>query len=425
MRTTLWNQWTGACLFASLALAVGCGSSNGGAPGSGSGGSPDGPGSPSGGNQATVRGTGGTSGSGLGGTPGVGPGGGAVGASGGAGPGTGGATGSGGAGGASAIGPGGTGALPAGIGGGASAGAGANGGVTSANGGQPGGAGGASGAGAVVVSPVSDGKETIMAPYVAPPEATLQAGVPQATLDKFVFSTSKIFPNTSRNVNIFIPAQYVAGTEVPFMVIQDGDEQLMSFKTDIVMENLIAQKRLPVMAAVFVHNPDNFGAERSLEYDCLDADYFNFVTGELLPEVQRRHPELKLTTDPNGRGALGKSSGGPASFTLGWLHPELFRRILTLNGSFVNICKDGPGAGTYPSLVLATDPAKPLRVYMFSGSNDNNGFAAGNQALADALQTKGYPWRYVYGIGAMHANNFGASRMTEALLWTWAGYPLP
>jgi iron(III)-enterobactin esterase len=285
------------------------------------------------------------------------------------------------------------------------------------------GIGGAPG-GAVVVSPKPDGKETINGPYSAPPEATRQAGAPQSTLDHFVFNTSHVFPGTSRSVNVFIPAQYKAGAAVPFMVIQDGDEQIQSFKTNVVLENLIFQKRLPVMAALFVHNPDNFGPVRSLEYDCLDDDYYQFITTEIIPAVKSRHPELVLTDDPNGRGALGKSSGGPASFTLAWRHPEAFRRVLTLNGSFVNLCKNGAGANSYPDLIRKTDPAAPLRVYMFSGSMDNGGFAAGNQALADAFETKGYAWRYVYGVGVGHANNFGASQMTEALLWCWAGYPL-
>jgi enterochelin esterase-like enzyme len=177
------------------------------------------------------------------------------------------------------------------------------------------------------------------------------------------------------------------------------------------------------MAAIFVNRPDN-GPQRSIEYDCLDDDFSKFLFDEIFPEVKRRNPDLNFTTDPNGRGALGKSSGGPAAFTLGWRHPESFHRILTMNGSFVNICKDGTGAAAYPNMIRMTDPAKPLRVYMFSGSGDNPGFAAGNQAMADALMAKGYPWRYVYGEGSNHGNNFGASLMTEALLWVWAGYPL-
>jgi enterochelin esterase-like enzyme len=188
------------------------------------------------------------------------------------------------------------------------------------------------------------------------------------------------------------------------------------------LTNLIHQKRLPVMAAIFVNRPDN-GPKRSLEYDCIDDDYSRFILDEIIPLAKMRHPDLNLTSDPNGRGSLGKSSGAPAAFTLGWRHPEAFTRITTFNGTFINLCRDGAGAGTYPGLV-ASSPMKPLRVYMFSDDGDNGGFAAGNQKLADALNAKGNPWRYVYGIKATHDNHFAASLITEALLWTWAGYPL-
>jgi enterochelin esterase family protein len=282
--------------------------------------------------------------------------------------------------------------------------------------------GGAGGGGAVVVSPVMNGKQVIMGPYNPPPEATLMPGAPPAMQDKFIYNTSKIFPGTSRDMDIFIPAQYVPGTPVPFLIIQDGDEQLNAYKTDVVLTNLIYQKRLPVMAAIFVNRPDN-GPLRSLEYDCIDDDYSRFILDEIIPLAKMRHPDLNLTSDPNGRGSLGKSSGAPAAFTLGWRHPESFTRITTFNGTFINICRDGPGAGTYPGMVKAS-PMKPLRVYMFSGDGDKGGFAAGNQALADALNAKGNAWRYVYGINSTHDNHFAASLITEALLWTWAGYPL-
>jgi enterochelin esterase-like enzyme len=276
--------------------------------------------------------------------------------------------------------------------------------------------------GAVVVAPVMDGKQITMGPYVPPPEATLMPGTPPAMEDKFVYDTSKIFPGTSRDVDIFIPAQYVAGTPVPFIVIQDGDEQLNAYKTNVVLMNLIHQKRLPVMAALFVNRPDN-GPKRSLEYDCLDDDYSRFILEEIIPLAKMRHPDLNLTSDPNGRGSLGKSSGAPAAFTLGWRHPDSFTRITTFNGTFINLCRDGAGAGMYPAMVKAS-PMKPLRVFMFSGDGDNGGFAAGNQALADALEAKGNKWRYVYGVKSTHDNHFAASLITEALLWTWAGYPL-
>lgn len=395
-----------ALIAALAAVGVSCGT------GSGSGGTATGGRSGATGGAAPSQGTGGaTGGSGTGGT-----------ATGGA-VATGGTTATGGAG--AVQGTGGAGGNSnSGNGGGAAAGGAAG---TSVDGGQgqPNVDGGASdaGVGGVVVSPVMNGKQTISAPYNAPPEFNRMPGVPQAMLDTFTFNTSTVWPGTSRQVDIFIPAQYVAGTEVSFMVIQDGVEQLTAYHLNIVIENLIHQKRLPVMAVLFVNRGDN-GPLRSLEYDCVDDDYAQFIAKDILPEVQKRHPTLKLTSNPDGRGSLGKSSGGPAAFTLGWRHPDLYRRIVTLNSAFVAQCRDGMGANTYADLVRMTDPPKPLRVFMFSGSSDIPGFAAGNQALADALQAKGYAWRYVYGQGAMHANNFALSVLVEALLWTWAGYPL-
>ena len=187
----------------------------------------------------------------------------------------------------------------------------------------------------------------------------------------------------------------------------------------------LEQPKSKVMVALFVNRPTSTTmTQRSLEYDCIDDDYSRFMLEEILPLVRTRHPELNLTSDPNGRGTMGKSSGAVAAFTMAWRHPDLYRRVLTFNGSFRNQCADGTGALGYPDTIRATDPSKPLRVFLFSGSGDNSGYAAANQAMADALEARGTPWRYVYGEGATHSNSYGASLVTEGLLWLWAGYPL-
>ena len=148
-------------------------------------------------------------------------------------------------------------------------------------------------------------------------------------------------------------------------------------------------------------------------FDPTKADHFGRVKSE-----------LKLTDDPNGRATLGKSSGAPAAFTMAWLRPDLYRRVVTFNGSWINICRDGTGAAGYPDTIRATDPAKPLRLYLFSGSGDNANYPAVNQAMADAFKAKGLPWRYDFGQGATHNSTYAASRVADALLWIWAGYPL-
>ena len=64
----------------------------------------------------------------------------------------------------------------------------------------------------------------------------------------------------------------------------DGPDQIL-FTT---LDNLIAQKRVPVMAAISISNGggDAQGSERGLEYDTMSGRYAEFVETEVLPLVE-------------------------------------------------------------------------------------------------------------------------------------------
>jgi enterochelin esterase-like enzyme len=266
-----------------------------------------------------------------------------------------------------------------------------------------------------------DGSSTIDGPFAPPPEATPSPEVPHGRLESFEWSSSAIFPDTTRPISVYIPAQYQAGSEAALMVLQDGPSYLKNFKLDVVLDHLIARRQVPVMVVVFIGNGGR--AHRSAEYDSLGSQYSRFVLEEILPEVQRRYP-VKLTSDPDGRCAGGHSSGGIAAFTMGWERPDQFRRILTHNGSFVDL----RGGHVYPELIRA-NPRKPLRVFLFSGTNDNGASAPppknwplANRAMAAALAEKGYHYRFVFANGGTHNQSFAASILPQTLIWLWQGY---
>lgn len=267
-----------------------------------------------------------------------------------------------------------------------------------------------------------DGDAVIDGPYDPPPEATPRTDIPHGRVETFEWSASTIFPGTSRPVAVYIPAQYRPGTEAALMVLQDGPSYLRNFKMDVVLDALIARKEVPVMVVVFVGNGGR--AHRSEEYDSLGGAYSRFVLEEILPEVTRRYP-VKLTSDPEGRCAGGHSSGGIAAFTMGWERPDQFHRILTHNGSFVDL----RGGHVYPDLIRAS-PRKPLRVFLFSGTGDNGASAQptrnwplANKAMAAALAEKGYSYRFVFANGGTHNQRFAASILPQTLIWLWRGYP--
>src|SRR5678815_5555059 len=104
--------------------------------------------------------------------------------------------------------------------------------------------------------------------------------------------------------------RYVPGTTAPFIVGADGPDPLLF----TALDNLIAQRRVPVMIAISIGNGsgDAQGSQRGLEYDTMSGRYAEFVETEVLPLVERNY-NVTLSRDPDRRATMGNSSGGSAA----------------------------------------------------------------------------------------------------------------
>jgi len=122
-------------------------------------------------------------------------------------------------------------------------------------------------------------------------------GVLKGRVETFEFNESKVFPGTSRQGWIYIPAQYDGSKPAALMVFQDGHEYVRengSQRVPIVLDNLIARGEMPVTIALFL-NPGHRGTgapaangwgdrnNRSFEYDSLSSDYARFLIDEVIP----------------------------------------------------------------------------------------------------------------------------------------------
>jgi len=240
-------------------------------------------------------------------------------------------------------------------------------------------------------------------------------------------------------VTVYIPSQYVAGTPAPFILTHDA-QGARNNQLPTILDNMIADHRLPVMLAIMVSSGggDGPGSERGLEYDTVSGKYAEFIEAEVLPKVEKDY-DVTLTKDPDGRATLGGSSGGAVAFTMAWFHPELYHRVITYSGTYTaNQSPVNPasphGAWEYHEHFIPESPAKPLRVWMEVGQNDNGATttAAGfhnwviaNQHMAAVLQAKGYHYQLVYAKGAGHVDGRAvAQTLPQALLWAWNGYPI-
>jgi len=326
-----------------------------------------------------------------------------------------------------------------------------------------------------------DGDFTITSPYKDSPLNHPTAGVTfgkQITF-KMDSTMSTIYPGIKgpymRDVWVYIPAKYTPGTKAPFLVVQDGYFALW-FGNDVphnpnptgpnlpgtanlplLVDNLVAQGKLPPLVVLFVNNGggDGEGSERGLEYDTVSGKFAEYIQTEVLPrataEVKTQlQMDVAFTDDPRGRGTLGGSSGGAASFSMAWFHPDYFTRVISYSGTFVRQASpEDPlyphGCWAYhdydpfdpatPNGVIMKEPTpKPIRVWLEVGDKDMGAgsgpgsyrdFMLANQRMAASLKAKQYHYHFDLAKGAGHVDgNAVAQTLPDALTWAWRGYPL-
>jgi enterochelin esterase-like enzyme len=299
------------------------------------------------------------------------------------------------------------------------------------------------------------------------PETTAREGVPQGAVFTFIMesSESKIYPGIareagtfgkpdpadpakllvttshpaaySRRVTVYVPKQYVSGTAAPFIVGADGPDRALF----TALDNLIAERRVPAMIAISIGNGsgDAQGSERGLEYDTMSGLYAEFVEKEVLPLVEKQY-NVKLIKDPEGRATMGGSSGGSCALIMAWYHPELYHRVLTYSGTYVN--QQWPwnpqsphGAWEFHERLIPNTPAKPLRIWMEVGDRDlfnpnsmrdgMHDWVVANENMAKVLAAKGYHYQFVFARSAGHTDRAVKQQtLPEALEYLWQGYPV-
>ncbi|MGI8635803.1 MAG: SMP-30/gluconolactonase/LRE family protein [Segetibacter sp.] len=274
--------------------------------------------------------------------------------------------------------------------------------------------------------------QTINETYPEDPASIAQPGVPKGEVLKLSFSNSKIFPGTSRDYWIYIPAQYKADKPACVYVNQDG----IQWKAPTVFDNLINAKEMPVTIGVFV-NPGIVKAvdtskalnryNRSFEYDGLGDAYARFILEEILPEVEKQKTSdgraILLSKNGNDRAIGGSSSGAVCAFTAAWERPSEFSRVFSAIGTYVGL----RGADRYPTLIRKYEP-KPLRIFLQDGTNDLNIYAGdwwkANETMERALVFSGYEVQHVWGEG-QHSGKHGTAIFPDVMRFLWKDWPKP
>ncbi len=319
------------------------------------------------------------------------------------------------------------------------------------------------------IPPVDSVGNFIVGPtHPAAPEMKVQEGVPQGMVHELTLQStdSKIYPGIAREkdtfgtvdptdpvklvvttshpapytrkVTVYVPKQYVPGTVAPFIVGADGPDNALF----TVLDNLIARGRVPTMIAISIGNGsgDAQGSQRGLEYDTMSGLYAEFVETEVLPLVEAQCT-VKLSKDPEARATMGCSSGASCAMNMAWYRPDLYHRVLSFSGTFVNqqwpYNPETPhGAWGFHESIIPDSPMKPLRIWMSVGDrdllnpnvqrDDMHDWVLANERMARVLAEKGYPYQFSFVQNAGHCDRaMKAQLLPQALEYIWQGYPDP
>jgi enterochelin esterase-like enzyme len=280
-----------------------------------------------------------------------------------------------------------------------------------------------------------------------------QTGIPSGTLSPKLLHISKIYDGMKSEYWIYVPAQYDPQKPAALMVFQDGEWYLDRNGNNPalnVIDNLIAQKQIPVMICVFI-NPGDIESSpgtptfnlvkkysdewkrtlkdsmRSTLYDTVSDRYVRFLRDEVLTEVESKY---NIRKDAYSRAITGLSSGGICSFNAAWQMPDQFSRVISWIGSFTSIqWREDPavpdGGQDYPEKVLH-EAHRNLRVWLQDGSEDlelekYGSWPLANVRLANALKLKNYDFRFSFGKGT-HNSGQGAAEFPEEMVWLWRDY---
>jgi len=203
--------------------------------------------------------------------------------------------------------------------------------------------------------------------------------------------------NYSHQIFVYLPPDYSVQNQYPVVYFQDGMDYIEFAQAPYVINQLINEKKIKPIIAVFVTPPNRFQPKipnRMTEYG-LNDDYVEFFTNELVNFIDSTFNTIK---DSSARLVIGDSFGGLISAYIPFKHPEIFGLSYSQSGyhsfqssKLINMINE--------------NNKKPIKFYIDVGTyekrvganllpeNEGN-FTECNRMLKNVLQKKNYEFVY-------------------------------
>lgn len=158
--------------------------------------------------------------------------------------------------------------------------------------------------------------ELAMPAFVSNPILKYRPDGPHGTLDSLVWK-SRDDTLRPRVVRIYKPFAYETLNALPTLYVHDGDDALEFEHFTTILDNLIADKTIKPLVAIFIPP-----VEREKEYvGWKDREFATMLCDELVPIIDRTY---HTSGNPRDRAMMGISNGGHISLATVLKRPDVF-----------------------------------------------------------------------------------------------------
>jgi enterochelin esterase family protein len=210
------------------------------------------------------------------------------------------------------------------------------------------------------------------------PLARPNKGVARGTVTRHAVPTRDYAAGAKRTVYLYRPP---VETRVPLLFVYDGPDYLRRAKLNVIVDNLIAEKRIRPFAMALVQNG---GAARTVEYSCGEST-IGFLMECILP-LAKEHLNLEPIKN-GGYGVMGSSLGGSMALFTALRVPQVIRKVLSQSGAFI--------APDYQFVVVdlvKCVPPPEIEIWMDAGRLE--WLLDGNRQMYALLKEKKYQVKY-------------------------------
>ena len=232
------------------------------------------------------------------------------------------------------------------------------------------------------------------------PHAVKRKGVPSGRVTRHLVDTWMIHDDGKRELFLYQPP---VKRPVPLLLVYDGADYLKRAMLNVIVDNLIHEKRIRPLAMAFLQNGDD---RRGVEYACSDATLMT-LDHSVLPFAAKKLNLIDIKKNRGAYGVLGASFSGLMSVYTGLRMPEIFGRVIAQSSVF-----EAEGRDFVAVDLIRAKMSREIKIWMNVGHFD--WLLEDNRRIQPLLQNNGYNVTY-HEAPAGHNYTFWRDELPRAL----------